>query len=254
MIDCLMPRRRLVLVILGSTLGLLIAAIGIGFAVLRHALPPHAAGPAADELARSVERAVAKEAWDRTGAVRWTFLGRHEHLWDRSRGLSRVRWGTTEVLVELGRIAGRAYRDGREVGGPEREALVKTAYGYWVNDSFWLNPMAKLFDEGVSRFTAQVDGRQALLVRYMSGGLTPGDSYLYLLGPDGTPLAWRLWVSVLPVGGVEASFTGWSTLGTGARIATDHAMAGFHVRLTDVAGARTLAELEPGPDPFARLP
>ena len=98
------------------------------------------------------------------------------------------------------------------------------------------------------------DGEESLLVSYASGGLTPGDAYLWRVGPDGTPTAWKLWVSILPIGGVETSWEGWVTLDTGARISTRHAgPLGLTLELTDVEGAATLDALVDGPDPFAPL-
>ncbi len=35
--------------------------------------------------------AVDSDAWERIGAVRWTFRGNRSHLWDRERQLVRVR-------------------------------------------------------------------------------------------------------------------------------------------------------------------
>jgi hypothetical protein len=64
-----------------------------------------------------------------------------------------------------------------------------------------------------------------------------------------------MWVSVLPVKGVESTWDGWTQLGTGAWVATRHQLTGTGIALevTEVAGAATLTELVPGPDPFALL-
>jgi hypothetical protein len=97
------------------------------------------------------------------------------------------------------------------------------------------------------------DGTRGLLVSYASGGVTPGDAYLWIVGDDGLPRAWKMWVTVIPIGGVQASWERWITLSTGARVATRHAMGPITLELTDVEGASTLGELEPGDDPFAAL-
>ena len=55
-------------------------------------------GPEADALARSMEAAVDKEAWDRTGAVRWSFFEQHHYVWDRERDLVELRWGDSRAL------------------------------------------------------------------------------------------------------------------------------------------------------------
>ena len=90
-------------------------------------------------------------------------------------------------------------------------------------------------------------------MEYTSGGLTPGDAYLWQLGEDGLPSAWRMWTSNLPRGGMRASWESWVELATGARVATRHELALGRVDITDLDGAATLGELEPGPDPFAAL-
>ncbi|MCB9592684.1 MAG: hypothetical protein H6719_08120 [Sandaracinaceae bacterium] len=205
-------------------------------------------GEDAEDLASEMESAIDLVGWARTGAVRWTFAGRNQHLWDRRRGLVRVRWDDVEVLLHEGGSAGRAYRNGREITGAEGLALRQRGNAAWVNDSFWLNPVAKIHDSGTTRSLVHND---QLLVEYESGGLTPGDAYLWHVSPDGEPYAWQLWVSVLPIGGVEVSWDRWITLDTGARISTRHVGPfGLAVELTDVEGAATLADLIGDEDPF----
>lgn len=223
--------------------------------MLRHPRPTGQPGPAADALARAVEQAVRKDAWDRTLAVRWTFRNGNQHLWDRKRMLHRLRRGDSETLLDLTTRQGRVTNGGAPVHGAAAERALQRAYAAWINDSFWLNPLAKLFDEGVGRSVVQTeDGKPGLLISYQSGGLTPGDSYLWLLGEDHTPRAYRLWVSILPIGGLEFSWEGWQTLPTGARISSIHrGPLGLAIPVSDVVGAPTLAELVPGPDPFAPL-
>lgn len=234
--------------ILGGGLVLALCALGIYADQPR---PTGASGQDAEALATRIEDAIDLAAWARTGAVRWTFAGRNQHLWDRRRGLVRVRWDDVEVLLREGGSAGRAYRGGAEVTGREGQALRERAHAAWINDSFWLNAAAKLHDEGTTRRLVADD---QLLVEYASGGLTPGDAYLWHVGEDGLPVAWQMWVSVLPVGGVRASFEDWVTLSTGARVSTRRAGAfGFALTMTDVAGAATLAELVGPEDPFAPI-
>ena len=229
------------------------ALFGVSMVALSAPRPTGVEGAEADALARRIEAAVGLPGWEQTLAVKWTFAGRNEHLWDRQRQLDRVRWGDTEVLVDLGKADGRAFVDGEEMQGRRRERLVKKAYAAWINDSFWLNPLAKLFDDGVHRLKVEGDEGEALFVEYREGGLTPGDGYLWLLGEGDLPAAWRLWVSVIPIKGLKASWEGWQTLSTGARVSTLHQLGPVKMRITDVAGAASLAALEPGPDPFAPL-
>jgi hypothetical protein len=245
--------RRLILTVIG-----LLLLVGVGIASLylglRHPLPAGSVGPAADALAHAIESAVDTDAFARTGAVRWTWRGSRAHLWDRTRNLSRQRWGTHEVLLDIHRRDGRAFTDGQEVQRDGSRKLLDNAYKRFINDSFWLNPLPKLFDEGVTRSVVRHEGADALLVRYATGGVTPGDSYLWILDEKMRPRAWRMWVSVLFIPGVEMTWEGWTRLPTGAWISTSHRLAGREVvAIRDLAAANTLAELEPGADPFARL-
>lgn len=236
-------------------IGGLLAVMIVGGWILHEPRPRGDLGPEADALASRMEEAVNVEAYERTGAIRWTFAGDHQHLWDRERDVARVRWDDLEALVHTGEPSGRVYRDGREVGGAEARALLEDAHSRFINDSFWLNPIAKLRDRGVTLSTVErEDGSLALLVDYSSGGLTPGDAYLWFVGHDGLPEAWKLWVSIIPIGGVRTTWEDWTTLSTGARIARKHeGPLGLTLELSDVEGAETLGDLVDDPDPFAPL-
>ncbi len=220
-------------------------------------LPPGRPGPEADALARRMETAVRAEAWALTGAVRWTFAGKRQHLWDRRRGLAEVRWGDKRALVDLVARRGLAWTvaDGleRPLSGDDAHAAVDEAWAAWVNDSFWLNPVTKAFDPGVQRDAVQGADGPELMVRYGAGGRTPGDVYVWRFGADGTPSAWRMWTSNIPIGGLEASWEGWIELSTGARVSTRHALPGRTLELTGIAGAAALSALVPDRDPFGPL-
>jgi hypothetical protein len=218
-------------------------------------MPTGQPGPEAEALAHRIERAVRTEAWAQTGAVRFRFVGHTEHLWDRQRSFDRVRFGDGSwVLLDVNTQRGRAYGKDGELDGEARDQLLRKAYASFCNDTFWLNPLAKLYDQGVTRSRVVDRDGESLLIHYASGGVTPGDTYQWLMGPDDLPRAWRLFVHVIPVPGLEISWEGWTDLPTGARIATRHGALGLHpVGIEGLAGAATLAELEPGADPFAAL-
>lgn len=239
--------------ILGWIVGVLAITYGVLWIALRHSPTPTTPGPEAEALAHEMVRAVDGDAWARTGAIRWNVQNRR-HLWDKARGLARVEWGKKRVLLVTGDKRGRAWDGDAEVTDEAaRQKLVDRAYKLWINDSFWLNPVVKAFDDGTSRSRGTVDGKRALEVAYASGGVTPGDKYLWIVGDDARPVAWRLWVQILPIKGVEISWAGWTKLPTGAWIATSHKAGPFDVvHLTDVAAGATLAEIEPN-DPFAPL-
>lgn len=252
-----MSRLRKLALAAGAALIVTAAGCGATLRLLSEPLPTpaQAADGEADALAHAIEASVDTAAWSRTGAVSWGFGGRTEHLWDRQRHLDRVRWGDNEVLLDITKKTGRATVGGEPVHGAEADKLFEAAFAHWANDSFWLNPLAKLFDDGTTRSIVALEGGgEGLLLSYSSGGVTPGDSYLWILGEDGRPAAWKMWVSIIPIGGVETSWEGWTQLQTGAWVsATHHGAMGFTLELTDIRGAATLAELTGGEDPFAPL-
>lgn len=245
--------RRRLLRALAAALVFLALACAVAFFAYRHGLPATRSGDA-DALARRMLAAVDADAWARTGAVRWTFFNGDRHLWDRARNLERVQRGDAVTWIDLSTRRGVARSGARWLSGAELDRALSSAWSRWCNDSFWLNPVPKVFDEGVTRALAVSDeGGDALMVSYRSGGVTPGDRYVWTLDASGRPRAWRMWVSALPVPGLEASWAGWRRLSTGAWVSTEHRLAVLTLRLRDVEGAATLSALSPGEDPFAPL-
>ncbi len=227
-----------------------------GLLACRGAPPVGTPGPQADARARAMMAAVRTEAWSNTGAVRFVFAGKNRHVWDRRRGFSEVVSGDRRAQLAVDRRVGIAFRGKVRLDGDEAREALDDAHAKWTNDAFWLNPVAKAFDPGTERLVVpEKDGRRGLIVRYTSGGRTPGDAYLWWLDPDDRPVAWQMWTSNIPVGGVEASWERWIELDTGALVATKHELPLFGLGLTEVAGAERLEQL-PGmgeSDRFAEL-
>jgi len=243
--------KRLGLGLLAFMLVSMVAGVVAGF-VIDQPRPVGTPGPEAEALARRMEAAVHADRWAETGALEWTFFVNH-HLWDKQRGFVEVRQRDLRVLLRTADQTGVAFRGDQPLAGEDLREALADAWGYFCNDSFWLNPLVKLFDPGTSRSIVQVDGRDALLIEYASGGVTPGDAYLWLVDDDGIPHEWRMWVGVLPVGGVPIPWDGFVTLSTGARVATQHGEGLLGFRLDAVRGAATLEELVGDEDPFAPL-
>jgi len=233
--------RRLGLVFTGVAIAL---AVGCGLVSERR--PEAAPSAEADALARRVAAAVDADAWARTGAVRFVFRGKNAWLWDRAGGRARLRSGEREVLFRVHDQSGIALEDGRPLSGEALDEALAAAWKAFCNDTFWLNPVVKLFDAGTQRALVPTEAGVGLLVTYASGGVTPGDAYLWHVGPDGRPSAWQMWVQILPVGGVHMTWEGWQTLETGAVVSTLHKGTVADLALTEVAGSATLEGLEPG--------
>src|SRR5439155_11581611 len=129
---------------------LILVVFVAALALLNKPRPHGVSGAAAEDLARQMLISVSATAWKNTGAVSFTFLG-HHHLWDRKRGYDRFESGDRRVLVRIGSRTGRAWEHNIEIQGSRAEDLVVRAYSAWVNDSFWLNPVVKILDSGVTR-------------------------------------------------------------------------------------------------------
>ncbi len=234
--------------VLGLILGLIVY-------IKSEPLPQGQEGPEADSLARRMENAVNKDAWDSTHVLKWTFAIRNKHVWDKKRNLAEVKWGDNRVLINLANQEGIAYQSGQRLNGKEADKLIQTAWQYWVNDSYWLNPVVKAFDKGVKRsLVRDEEGNEQLLLTYTEGGVTPGDSYLWILDQETyRPEAWKMWVEVIPYKGLKIDWKGWEQLETGAWIATIHDSGVIKLKMDQVEVADEVEEFFGGKDPFTEL-
>lgn len=237
---------------IAGTLVALTAVVFIACATISEPRPVGQVNQQADDLARTMLARIDVDAWNATRAVTWNFGGRRTHLWDRDRNYDLYRNGELTVLLRIGDKTGIVRDGGNEVTGEAATKALEGAWEAWVNDSFWLNAPSKCFDEGTQRSIVRDEHGDHLLVAYSSGGVTPGDAYLWDIG-DSLPTAWKMWTQILKIGGVKATWEGWEKLSTGAWVSTKHVMTARTLELTDVRGALTLAELVPGEDPFASL-
>jgi hypothetical protein len=217
-------------IFLFSILFVLATAV-IGFVVLRLRLhekePQGMEGAEAQRLTEQVYTSLNKPAWDSTDWVRWTFRGDHHYLWDKRNNRLQAQWGDISVEMDLHSQQGQVKKGGKLLQGSRAARLLKKAYANFCNDSFWLAAPYKLTDPGTQRSVVTLaDGRKGLKVSYSSGGVTPGDSYVWILDDSGTPVAFKMWVAILPIGGLEASWEQWITLPTGARLSSYHLLAG----------------------------
>ena len=233
-------------------IAVLFLGLFIFFQLSSESKPTGTTGPAADALANKVLAAINKPAWDTTGVIQWTFRGAHDFLWDKKRNLVKVNWGDTEALVTLDETTGKAWKNGVEVTGDEGDKLVKAAWGHFCNDSFWLNAPAKVFDPGTERSIVDMpDGSKGLMVTYKSGGVTPGDAYLWNLDANGMPTSYKMWVSIPVIpGGLAFTWEDWTTLPTGAKIATNHASKVLGIDITNLKAATDLTSFGLSTDPF----
>lgn len=225
----------------------------LGCAGVDTAITEKDTGPIADSLAQKIMKATAYDAWQETAVVGWTFAGQNKHIWDRERKYSRVEWGKTVVVFDHNTKQGKAWKDGENVEGEELVKLIDEAWNSWANDSFWLNPFEKLYDEGTERAYVKTEGgNDALLITYTSGGNTPGDSYLWITDETGRPIAVKMWVSIIPIKGIKFSWEDWQTLETGAKAAGLHKLSFIELKLTEIKAASSIVDFSED-DPFSSL-
>jgi hypothetical protein len=220
-------------------LGLLVS-LALLFLIVNEREPQGVEGEEAELLTQKIYASINKTAWDTTEWVGWSFHDDHHYLLDKVLNRVQVRWGDIDVALDLNTQKGIVNK-GTHVNiitGEVAEKAVKDAYKMFCNDGFWLMAPYKLTDPGTRRSIVTLsDGRKGLKVTYDSGGTTPGDSYVWIVDEQGTPLSVKLWVSVLPIGGVEATWEKWVKLSNGAKLSTFHLIGGvFKSPITDVEG------------------
>lgn len=231
--------------------------LALVFAAGCRSLPESESGAPAAALAERLLAATNYAAWtDRTAAVefRWAGNGKERaYIWDKRRRLVQVEWTEFRVHYNLNNFNSLVWKNGVRVDDPEeRRVALEAANTAFVNDAFWLNPLFHIKAESVRYGRVMEDGVESLLVTFASGGVTPGDSYLFIPGPDGLPQEIRMWVQNLPIKGAAAQFGGYQTSATGVKHPTDNSILGVSIQVSDV---RMFAAYPPpgAADPFREL-
>ncbi|MEQ9219356.1 MAG: hypothetical protein RLO17_15000 [Cyclobacteriaceae bacterium] len=223
--------------IIGLGLISIIVISVLSYLIFNEELPQGIKSVQADSLAMKLLRAINHEHYQNTRYLEWSFAG-HHYLWDKQQHQVVVSWKDNEVHL-LTKMPDKSTVEvnGEPVEGRERTALIEKATFYFNNDSFWLVAPHKIFDPGTERRLIQMeDGSEALLVTYTSGGSTPGDSYLWLLDESGLPYAWKLWVCILPIGGLETTWEDWKTTTSGTLLPTMHKFFFIELKIGGVRG------------------
>ncbi len=232
---------------------LILISILFGFLyIVSEPLPVGQKGIKAEELTDKIQLAINQKAWDSTATVSFSFRGSHHYLWDKKRNLVQVQWDGKKVQYDTQTLEGRAYDNDTELSDPKKIAAIKKANDYFNNDSFWLIAPFKLRDAGTTRSIVMQDNQEALLITYASGGSTPGDSYVWFVDQNYMPKAWRMWVSIIPVGGLETTWENWKIFQNNLKIATSHKGL-IDLKLEDVKTGQSIEEINNGIDPFTDL-
>ncbi len=234
---------------LGIAIVIIAGCVALFLWILDKPKPEGVQGPEAEELAQKMYKRMNGHAWDSTNAIQWSYKGIHSFLWDKKRDFVRVSWENKEVLLNTKTLDGKVFIDGDPYKDPEG---LRKAWEFFANDSFWLAAHYKIFDPGTSRAVVETDEGRALLIYYSSGGVTPGDSYLWYLDETGKPYKWGMWVQMFPIGGLEFTWNDWKEMENGVFLPTKHEGPAT-LEISDLAIAENPADLNNGTDPFIHL-
>ncbi|MDG1730439.1 MAG: hypothetical protein P8K68_01200 [Algibacter sp.] len=203
-------------------------------------LPTGIQGEEADALAYKMLNALDYEAYKNTNYIEWTFKKRHHYEWDKANNICNVYWKQNKVILDLNdNSKSIVYVHSFKNESDMAKALIEKAITYFNNDSFWLVAPYKVFDAGVERRLVKTqNNKDALLVTYTTGGSTPGDSYLWLLDDNGKPTAFKMWTSILPIQGLEASWSDWTITESGAQLPSFHKLLILGLEIDDVKGTK----------------
>jgi hypothetical protein len=217
--------RKLIKIVLVILVLAVVASIAV-YSIYNKPLPTGTAGPQADALAQKMLKSINEEAFKNTRYLEWTFRdGTHTYKWDKTLGKVNVSWDDITVNLLL-KNPKKSYVFQKAItveNNKQRKKAIEKAIKLFNNDSFWLVAPFKVYDDGVERRIVKLDdGTNGLLVTYTSGGSTPGDSYLWELDNDGLPIRYSMWVQILPIKGITASWEGWTQMESGILLPQSH--------------------------------
>jgi hypothetical protein len=140
----------------------------------------------AQEIAQAMMAAMGgQDAWNQAHFVRYDFrvtaggktVADRSHLWDKMTGRYRIesvnKDGARQVVLFNAADAQKSTK-------PE----VKQAYGWFINDMYWLAMPWKWMDAGVHlKYLGQKQGFDIVQLTFGHVGLTPGDRYEAYVSP-----------------------------------------------------------------------
>lgn len=232
--------------LLFTIIGLFLIGLFVVKVIINESRPEIIEGADASVLAEKMLRAVDKQAWDTLPYIQWTFTGQHHFVWDKKNNKALVKWGEHTVHLDPDQVDGIAYKGTEKLSGDAASKAIQSAWSYWCNDMFWLAAPYKIKDKGVTLNIAKdSDDKEGLLVTYASGGVTPGDSYLWFLDQNGMPTGYKMWVKIIPFGGMYFSWDNWKTMTGGAKISAAHSakIEKLKIDITDLKAGSTWKDL-----------
>ena len=215
---------------IGILLLLLVVAGGVYYFVNNEKLPEGKQGKEADALAIKMFNAINNDAYENTEILKWSFRNEHFYTWEKQENIVHISWANYKVTLHTKqREKSDLYIDGKL---SKNQELINQAESFFNNDSFWLTAPYKIFDKGTERRLVKHNNKDALLITYKSGGSTPGDSYLWILNDNYFPTSFKMWTSIIPIGGVSATWSDWKKTSSGIKLPTKHKLSLFGMEIS----------------------
>ncbi|TXD52945.1 MULTISPECIES: hypothetical protein [unclassified Polaribacter] len=209
--------------LLGALLLLFIVAGTILYFTKNEAVPEGKKGKEADALAIKMFNAINHDTFENTEIIEWSFRGTNFYKWHKEKNKVEVSWDENKVILNTKQPKkSEVFVNSKKVDNQE---IVQTATDFFNNDSFWLVAPYKIFDVGTERRIVNHEGKDALLITYTSGGSTPGDSYLWILDDNYMPTSFKMWTSIIPIGGISATWGDWKNTESGIKLPKSHTLS-----------------------------
>lgn len=222
----------------GVIRGLLILAgvLFLAFIVLRwtfsEEIPQGIKGAKANELAQKMLTALNAPALQNIDSISWNFRTTNYYNWRLKTDSVTVTWDDYRVeLKTTNPSSSKAYEDGTSLEDEDKAEAIEYAVSNFNNDSFWLLAPYKIMDAGTER---EWINEHELLVRYKSGGSTPGDVYVWQLDNNYLPISFKMWVDIIPLDAVQSEWNGWKTNSYGFKMPESRSVYGFDIPINDI--------------------
>jgi hypothetical protein len=216
-------------------IGFLILAFVVLKLVYNDDIPKGETGAQADALAYNILEAINHKAFIEAKEIHWVFRGVNHYEWQLQENVGEVSWEDYKVAYHTKkRDESKAFLNGQRLEGKVKNEAINYAVHNFNNDSFWLIAPHKLFDAGTTRSLVREDGKDKLLVQYTSGGTTPGDAYLWEVDEEYKPIAFKMWVSILPFDGLEAKWTDWEMTKASFPLPESRLIWGLEIPISEV--------------------